>query len=139
MIRALLIGKEPAAAFGDDGRVRVIDGHQLIGEKTRQRALHRAQRHRTGKAGAENGGDTLILPRADVLADKGLGSMVEGVHRNIEKVFNVGSRAASRHNDTAVGIDGALDHHVGKAEHTGLDPRRDADVGNGAKALPVHA
>ena len=83
--------------------------------------------------------DPAIVAGAQVLADKGNGGLVEGIHGDVDELLDVGGGGVAGHHHFAEGVDGGLDHHVGKGEQDPLEAGRQADPQNLPQGLAVDA
>ena len=70
----------------------------------------------------------LAVPGAVVLSGEGQVGLVEGVHRLINKVFNVAGGGRPGHYGGAERVDGGLDEHVGQGEHDALEAGGQSDL-----------
>ena len=106
-------------------------------EQHRQSAHYHAHNRRQQQACAHGFSDAAVFSRADIGADKADGRLVEGVHRHIDKAFDVCRRRIARYHNCAVAVDGGLDQNVGNGEACALEARRQADFQHAAQLFHI--
>ena len=79
------------------------------------------------------------MPGPHILAQKGLGRLVERVHRHIDKAFNAAGGAATGHHNAAVSVDRPLDRNIGKAEKAPLHASRNPHLCHHLQAAEIDA
>ena len=74
-----------------------------------------------------------------ILSRKSKGGLVEGVHCNEDKAFNVGGGGVTCHYLASEGVDGGLNDNVGKGEEKALYSRGNADFQNFYQLVGVNS
>ena len=118
-------------------RLLIVYPQQRLAEDAGHGAEERAGDHDAEKALVQNGLYTVVFSGADVLAQEGLHRLVEGVHGHINEAVDAAGSAAASHHNAAVGVDGALNDHVGNAEKAALNAGGHAYLGHEGKTAAV--
>ncbi len=115
---------QPLHSAGNDcGRVGV-KLQQLRAEKHHSAAQKDADSNDAALGQRQHPPDAAVVPGAQILAGEGDVGLVEGIHSHIDEIFQAGGGGAAGHHDLTKGVDGALDHHVGKGEQNALESGR---------------
>ena len=91
-----------------------------------------AAQNYAGNSGAQQTVDhhtvkIVIFAGTHVLTGEGHGCLRKSVHGGINEALKVGGCRAARHHGGAKRVDGGLNDHIGQAEHSALQPGRQAD------------
>ena len=88
---------------------------------------------------AVDGLDALRLARAEILAGKGHGGVINGVAGRINERVEIACRRVRRDHVRAEGVDRGLDHDIGNIEDHGLKTRRQSDLDHAQGLVRVKA
>lgn len=129
---------QPVHRLGDDLLLAGgVDGTQGIAEEVGQIPQHQADEAAVEQAQAHDPVHPLALAGAVVLAGKGQGRLVKGVHAGVDEALDVGGGGGAGHHGGAEGVDGGLDDHVGDGEHHALEPGGQAHLEDAPHHLHV--
>ena len=131
-------------AAGDDGGIgrivlRNINAEKRLSEEVQQRTHRHADEQNRQDAVAVDGLDTFRLARAEILAGKGHGGVINGVAGRINERVEIACRRVRRDHVRAKGVDRGLDHDIGNVENDGLQTCRQADLDHAQGLVRVKA
>lgn len=112
---------QPGKAGFNHCRTVAVNMKEGRAEQVGQIAEDHAYKNGKALGHHQNPVDAFILSGTVILAGKGNGGLVEGVHGKIHEAFDVVCGRVSCHDNLAERIDGGLDHHIGKGEQNSLE------------------
>ena len=120
---------------GNDFRIAGVDVKQFVPEKYNRISQQRTSDDHAGFSQKYDSVDSLLFPCPVVLADKGKGGLIKGVHCHVHESFQIGSGRVSGNHDISENVDRGLDHHIGQCEYHALKSRRTPSSGNAVPAM----
>ena len=81
--------------------------------------------------------DAVILLCAKILAGEAERSLVQRIHRSVNKALNVACRGVARNHNGAERVDRRLNQHIRDIENHALQTGRQADLHNAGKFIPM--
>ena len=102
-------------------RLRGIDPQQHVLAQNRQKSQANADGCHHAQAAEQNPVDAPVFLSAQVLAGKAQIGLINGVHRCIDKVLNIGGGGISRHCHRTERVHRRLNYHIGHGEHRSLN------------------
>ena len=106
-----------------------VDVHQRGAQEVSQVAGNQAKEDREDGTLPGHPVHPVALGSAVILAYKGDGRLVEGVHGDVDKVLDVGPGGGAGHQNRVVkGVEGGLNHHVGQGKHHPLKAGGQTDL-----------
>ena len=115
---------------GNDDRTVGIEAEKLGTQEDNQTAKQQTYHKDTDNRAVQDRADTVMASGSHVLTGKRHIGLIKGIHRCINKAFNVGCCRTSGHDNFAEGVDGGLDDHVGQGKQGALQACWQADAQN---------
>ncbi len=122
-----------------DRRARRIHTKQRITEEHRQIPEYHTRHDDAELRRIKNPIDPFIFRRSHILARKRNRRLMECVHGNINKTFNIGSRRITRDGHGTERIDRRLNDNVGEGKQDSLKTGRKPNLQNPFELITIHA
>lgn len=120
--------QKPCLSGRYDGRIRRIDGQKRCSQEIDADAHDQSDYSHKSETGIQDPVDALRLSGSGILAGEAYSSLVDCVHGDVDKLFNICSGAVSGHNHRTKRVDGGLDQHIGKGKQGTLYSGRQSDL-----------
>ena len=116
-----------------------VNGHQETSRKVYTQPDDKPQQGDDEQAVEKSDVDVFPFVRAVILPRKGEARLRDGVHRRIDKPFDVGGFGVGGDGDVSERIDGRLDDDVGQGEDAPLHARGQTDANDVAEGVLIDA